>query len=170
MRTATPTASAAPRSAWSGRGGALPASARRRALRAAGELLAAAPTFRYDPPSLAFIRQVLAQAEEQLEHRLAFEFMPGPLLRFKTNGGVWVPRCAAAGVALFMAYAAPGSAWPMVAPSIGAARGRLDRAIEALAAVDLTLANALALARGDARGCHLSSTRWPRIFLLRWQA
>ncbi len=98
-----------------------------------------------------------------------FELMSGARLRFRTDGGVWVPRCAEAGLALFMVYRVPGSVWPIVAPSIGAARGRLDRAVEGLARVALDLANQVALARGDAPGCHLASTEWSRIFLLRWQ-
>jgi hypothetical protein len=150
----------------------MPASARRRALRAAAELLATTPTFRHDPRALAYIRSALVQAEAHLERRPTFEFINcAESLRFKVDGGrVWMPRCAEAGVALFLTYSLPGHAWPLVAPSLGAARGRIARAVESLAPIDLSLANALAPARGDAPGSHLSSSRWPGLFLLRWQA
>jgi hypothetical protein len=151
----------------------MPESARRRALRAASELLGATPAFRHDPRALAYVRSVLVQADAQLDRRPAFEFIAGAAgsMRFKLDGGrVWVPRCAEAGVALFLTYNTPGLTWPLVAPSLGAARGRISRAVESLARLDLSLANALAPSRGDGPGSHLRSSPWPGLVLLRWQA
>lgn len=141
-----------------------------RGLRILADTLPSLPWFRSRPSTTAAVRQLLerqAVAAGAVAITFAFDATAGV---FITSSGVWSPnpRAFAWATMIFCAAHCRGPV-PVVATSHRAAHGALNRQVEALARVDLQLANLLAFGRGDDPGLHLQrDARHPAVFQLRW--
>jgi len=129
------------------------------------------PEFRHNPTRLAIVERAIRAEQRRLHQRFRFEF--DGQRSFATGSGCWTPHPKGLGhaVMVYLAVLCRGAEVFVAGPSYGAVHAAIDRQVEALARVDLRLANVLAFSPSDEPGLHLrSDTRHHGLFWLRWQA